>query len=166
LTNLLDKIKAEYFFSGLIIFSVICFSVETMPGLSTKTVTFLKVSEIVVTIIFTMEYLYRVYKSHSKLSFIFSFWGLVDLVAILPFYLSTSIDLRSLRILRLLRMLKLFRYNRALQRFNKALAMVKDELIVFSFGSLVVIYLAAFGIYQFENYAQPNVFKSIFDCLW
>jgi len=87
----------------------------------------------------------------------------------LPFYLATTIDLRSLRLvrfIRLLRLLKLARYNNAIVRFTKAIYLVKEELIIFTLASLVTIYFAALGIYHFEHDAQPEVFRSIFDSLW
>ncbi len=120
-------------------------------------------------LIFTIEYLTRIFLSTNRLRFIFSFYGMVDLLAILPFYLAFAVDLRTLRLVRLLRLariLKLARYNSALQRFAKALRLAKEELIIFTSASLVVLYLSAVGIYHFENAAQPEVFRSIFDCLW
>jgi voltage-gated potassium channel len=153
----------------LIIYSVICFSIDTLPDLDESTTTFLYYSEIIVVSIFTVEYLYRLYLAENKTKFIFSFYGLIDLLAILPFYVATAIDLRTLRLMRLLRLarlLKLARYTQALLRFSKALFLVKEELIIFSIASLVLLYLSAVGIYHFENSAQPAVFRSIFDCLW
>ncbi|WP_348704200.1 ion transporter, partial [uncultured Neptuniibacter sp.] len=100
---------------------------------------------------------------------VFSFYGLIDLLAILPFYLAFAIDLRTLRLirfLRLMRVLKLARYNKAMLRFNKALLLAKEELIIFTISSIVMLYLSAVGIYHFENEAQPEVFRSIFDSLW
>ena len=153
----------------LIIYSVICFSIDTLPNLDKSTTIFLHYSEIIIVSIFTVEYLYRLYLAENKTKFIFSFYGLIDLLAILPFYVATAIDLRTLRLMRLLRLarlLKLARYNQALLRFSKALFSVKEELIIFSIASLVLLYLSAVGIYHFENSAQPEVFRSIFDCLW
>lgn len=153
----------------LIIYSVICFSIETLPGLSPDVVTFLQYSEMVTVGLFTAEYLYRIYSAQDRLKFVFSFYGLIDLIAILPFYLSFAIDLRAMRLIRLLRLarvLKLVRYNQAIARFSKAIFLAKEELIIFILASLVMIYLAAVGIYHFEHYAQPEVFRSIFDSLW
>jgi voltage-gated potassium channel len=148
---------------------VICFSIETLPDLSQATIQFLSYSEISIVSIFTLEYLYRLYISEGKVKFIFSFYGLIDLLAILPFYLATAIDLRSLRLIRLLRLarlLKLARYNSAIVRFGKAIYLVKEELVIFTVASLVMLYFAAMGIYHFEHEAQPEVFRSIFDSLW
>lgn len=99
----------------------------------------------------------------------FSFYGVIDLLAILPFYLGIFVDLRTLRlvrVLRLLRILKLARYNMALMRFGRAIYLAKEELIIFTMASFVLLYLAAVGIYHFEHEAQPDVFRSIFDALW
>lgn len=90
-------------------------------------------------------------------------------MAILPFYLGLVVDLRSLRVLRflrLLRILKLTRYSQAWQRFHRALIISREELILFATTALILIYLAAVGIYYFEHEAQPEVFASMFDGLW
>jgi voltage-gated potassium channel len=95
-----------------------------------------------------------------------SFFGIIDLLAILPFYLSTGLDLRSLRALRLLRIFKFFRYSKTLKRVSTALAIAKQELILFFSLTCILLYLSAVGIYHFENPVQPEVFTSIFDSLW
>ena len=96
----LSKIS-NIFIISLIILSVITFSVETIPNLDKDTRKILTQFEVFSIIVFTIEYLIRLYISDKKLSYIFSFYGLVDLLAILPFYLSLMVDLRTLRILRL-----------------------------------------------------------------
>lgn len=167
--NLLDTPVATWLIVSLILYSVICFSLETLPNLSEPVRRFLYWSEVVVVVIFTAEYLYRLYLTEQRLRFVFSLHGLIDLVAILPFYLSFGADLRTLRLLRLLRLLrvlKLIRYSRALQRFGQALYLARDELLVFLSAILVLLYLAAFGIYHFEHAAQPDKYRSIFDALW
>lgn len=153
----------------LIIISLVAFSIETLPNLSASTYSLLAGIEIVVVTIFTVEYLLRILVAEKKLKYIFSFYGVIDLLAILPFYLSGTISLQALRILRLLRLfriLKLARYNEAIQRISKAIWISKEELILFSIVTLVMLYLSALGIYHFEHAAQPDVFRSIFDSLW
>ncbi len=165
----LDRPIFVWIITILILYSVFCFSLETLPNLSVDTRLFLKYSEIAVVVIFTCEYIIRILLSPNRLRFIFSFYGLVDLIAILPFYLAFAIDLRSfrlIRLLRLIRVLKIARYNSALQRFSKALFLAKEELAIFTGLSLILLYLSAVGIYHFEHAAQPEVFKSIFDSLW
>lgn len=151
---------------SLIIISLITFSIDTLPNLSKSTKQFLGLIELFTVVLFTLEYLLRIYVSDKKLKFIFSFFGLVDLIAILPFYIASGFDLRAVRIFRLLRILKLFKYNQAINRFQRALAIAKEELILFGFVATIMLYLAAVGIYFFENTAQPEQFKSVFHSLW
>ncbi|GAB5451421.1 MAG: hypothetical protein Hals2KO_17490 [Halioglobus sp.] len=165
----LDRPLVSGFIAALILFSTLCFSLETLPDLHPFTLRFLHYSEIVVVIIFTAEYCYRIYSAKNRLRFIFSFYGLVDLLAILPFYLAPALDLRSLRLLRLvriLRLLKLARYHKAFSRLGEAFRMAREELIIFSLATLIFLYLAAVGIYYFEHAAQPDVYRSVFDALW
>jgi serine phosphatase RsbU (regulator of sigma subunit) len=94
---------------ALIVFSVVSVGVEAIPGLPAWAMQGLRIAEIVVVAVFTLEYLLRVVAARHKLAFVFSFPGLVDLLAIAPFYL-LGFDarwLRALRLLRLLRVLKL-----------------------------------------------------------
>ena len=153
----------------LIVVSAVSFAIETLPGLSSTTIRLLAISEAVIIGVFTAEYLLRLYLSQKKLSFVFSFYGLIDLAAVLPFYLALGLDLRSLRIFRLARLailLKIFRFSKAARRFQLAFKLVKEEILVFGLFSLALIYLSAVGIYHFEHEAQPEVFVSVFDGIW
>lgn len=167
-----DNKKSRYFsffIQGLILLSVITFSIETIPNLKPRTKVILQVVEWFSVIVFTLEYLLRIYVADRKLKFVFSFFGIIDLLAILPFYLSFGVDLRSLRALRFLRLfriLKLVRYNRAMNHFTTAIKSAKEEIFLFIFITLILIYFSAVGIYYFENQAQPEHFSSIFDSLW
>ena len=119
--------------------------------------------------IFTVEFLLRIYVSKKPLSYIFSFYGIIDILAILPFYLNRVLDLRFLRafrIFRIFRALKLLRYNKALNRFRVAFKIVKEEVTLFFIVTLVLIFITSAGIYFFENEAQPEVFKSVFHSAW
>ena len=158
-----------FFIQALILLSLVTFSVETLPNLKPQTQTALRAIEIFCVVVFTIEYILRIYVADSKPKFIFSFFGLIDLVAILPFYLSFGVDLRSLRALRFLRLfriLKLVRYNRAMNHFARAIKSAKEEILLFIVITLILIYFSAVGIYYFENEAQPEHFTSIFDSLW
>lgn len=159
----------DIFIQGLIILSLITFSLETLPNLSEGAKNILNTIEVFTVMIFTIEYILRVLVSDTKLKFIFSFYGLVDLFAILPFYVVSGLDtraLRSFRLLRLFRTFKLVRYNNAIIRFHKAFMIAKEEIVLFMSFSCLILYFAAVGIYYFENPAQPEAFSSIFDCLW
>jgi len=159
----------SFFIQSLIIFSLITFSIKTLPDLSESTKEILNFLEVIMVGCFTIEYLLRVFVADKKTDYIFSFFGIIDLLAILPFYLSTGLDLRAIRIFRLLRLvqiLKLFRYNKAVMRFRCALAIAKEELILFGFIAVILLYLSAVCIYFFEHEAQPDRFQSIFHSLW
>ena len=153
----------------LIILSLISFSIETLPNLSGTTRIILRKFEVFSIIVFTIEYLLRIWVSNKRVSFIFSFFGIIDLLAILPFYLSFGIDLRSIRIFRLFRLFRIFkmlRFNQAILHFSKAMKSIKEELILFFIFSTFLLFLSSVGIYYFENPAQPDVFKSVFHSLW
>lgn len=153
----------------LIIISLVAFAVETLPSLSSTARRWLHYLEIATVMIFTVEYGLRLWAAERKLAFVISFYGLVDLLAILPFYISLGIDLRSIRAFRLLRLfraLKLARYSKAVQRFHTAFLISKEEIILFFSASILLLYLAAVGIYHFEHAAQPDTFSSVFAGLW
>ena len=159
----------DWAIQALVVVSLVTFALETSPNLSEEGREWLRVGEIVVVAIFTAEYLARVWTAQNRLRFICSFFGVVDLLAILPFYLSLGMDLRSIRVVRLLRVfraLKLARYSAAIGRFRRALVLAKEELVLFGVSSAMVLYLAAVGIYYFEHEAQPEKFPSIFAALW
>ena len=60
----------------------------------------------------------------------------------------------------------LFRFNKSMITLKAALSKIKNELILFSFITFILLYISSIGIYFFENSAQPENFKSIFHCLW
>ncbi|TWU67656.1 ion transporter [Crateriforma conspicua] len=153
----------------LIVLSLVAFSVETLPDLPKSAQIFLRWVETVSVVIFTVEYLLRLIVAKRKLRFATSFFGVIDLLAILPFYLSLGIDLRSVRafrLLRLFRILKLARYSQAVRRFHRALLIAREELVLFGVVSSILLYLSAVGIYFFEREAQPEAFASVFHSLW
>ncbi|WP_010522795.1 ion transporter [Aquimarina agarivorans] len=167
-TNMKGKVF-DYFIQILILISLITFSIETLPNNSEQTKIIIQNIELFCVIIFSIEYLLRVYVSKKPLSYIFSFYGIVDLLAIIPFYLRLSIDLRSLRafrVFRIFRALKLVRYNKALHRFRLAGKIVKEEIVLFLLTTGILIFISSAGIYFFENKAQPETFSSIFHSLW
>lgn len=172
--SLFDNTKSsgnsfELFIQLLIFISIITFSVETLPDLSSRTIEVLNIIEIVCVIIFTLEFIGRILYSKKGLKYILSFYGLIDLIAIVPFYISLGFDLRSIRILRLLRLfriLKLSKFNKGIDILRKSLASIRTELSIVMMFALVFIYLSSVGIYFFENEAQPENFKSIFHSIW
>ena len=154
---------------SLIVLSLVAYALETLPSLDNSQIFILRIIELTCIGIFTVEYVLRIWVAEKSTKYIFSFYGLIDLAAIAPFYISTGLDLRSLRairLLRILRVLKLVRFNEAIKRIDVAFDLAKAELALFVSASMVIIYLAGVGIYHFENEAQPDLFSSIPDSLW
>jgi len=139
----------DYFIQILILLSLIAFTIETLPDNSASTIKLLKTFELICVIIFSIEYLFRIYVSKNPFGYIFSFYGIIDFFAIFPFYLRGAYDLRALRafrIFRIFRALKLIRYNKALNRFQIAAQLVKEEIILFLIITFIFIFLASVGI--------------------
>ncbi len=155
---------------ALILVSVVTVSINTMPNLSPSMQAVLSWSEVIIVGLFTLEYGLRVGTAPGRLRYMLSFHGIVDLVAILPFYLTLGgVDLRALRVLqlfRIVRILKLSRYSKAMSRFGKAMALAKEEIVLFVGVAIALLYLSAAGIWYFEHEAQPEAFASILHSLW
>ena len=159
----------DYFIQILILISLVAFSIETLPDNSLQTKKILATIELISIVIFSIEYLLRIYVAEKPLKYIFSFYGIVDILSILPFYLSATFNLKALRafrIFRIFRAFKLVRYNKALNRFSRAFTIIKEELVLFFMITLILVFLTSSGIYFFENEAQPKVFSSLFHSLW
>jgi voltage-gated potassium channel len=159
----------DYFIQVLILLSLIAFTIETFPDNSKNTIETLKTFELLCVVIFSIEYILRIYVSKKPFRYIFSFYGIIDFLAIFPFYLRGAYDLRALRafrIFRIFRALKLIRYNKALNRFHIAAKIVKEEIVLFLIVTSIFIFLASAGIYFFENKAQPEIFTSVVHSGW
>lgn len=168
-TTFLERPWVAASLMALILFSAATVPLETLPDLDASVRSFLRMAEIAVVGVFTAEYLYRLYTAERRLKFVFSAYGLIDLFAILPFFLMLTFDLRALRLLRLMRLLRLLkfvRYNQALNRMRLALLESKEELVVSLMMLCMAIYFAAFGIFYFEHAEQPGKFSSIIDAMW
>ena len=133
--------------------------------------------ELLSILIFSFEYIYRISYSFIKkgmkgsVNYIFSFFGLIDLISILPFYLNQFINLdgRFLRILRLFRLTRIFKFGRdsnSLKLFTKSLISVKEQLLFTLFLSALTILFSSSAIYYLENEAQPEKFSSITESVW
>ncbi len=154
---------------AMIVVSLISFSVETLPNLTSSTRTWLHRLESFCVIVFSIEYVLRLWVATPKRAYALSFFGIIDLLAVLPFFLRTAIDLRAIRAFRLLRLFRIFklaRYSAATRRFHVALLIAKEELVLFLSMTAILLYLAAVGIYYCESEAQPQAFGSVFHCLW
>ena len=166
--------RVELGLHALIFTSALEMGVETLPRLPGWVGTALSVSEVAVVAVFTLEYVLRLVTAPAPAAYARSFFGIVDLLAIAPFYLGLAfigfgLDLRAiraLRLLRLVRLLKLARYTSAIDRLAAAWRVVREEVVVFGAAALIVLYVCALVIWQFEHDAQPEAFGSVFDAMW
>ncbi len=122
----------------------------------------------VAVIFFAIEYAIRIWLAPNKRAYIFSFFGIVDLMAVLlgVVALPQFTSFRLLRLLQLVRLLKLLRFSQAMTGLGKAFASMKDEIILFLGLTSILLFLAAFGAYHFEHETQPEQFSHMGDALW
>ena len=156
------SIGINRFINVLILLSVLDFSMQTVPTW-TRFHPSLANFEYIVFVFFSIEYFLRVFSAPKPFKFIFSFFGLVDLITITPSLLGLAYDIRTLRVLRLLRV---FKNYEATKNLRKSFIDVKSELGFFSLATLFLLFIAGTGIYHFEHEAQPEAFASIFDSIW
>lgn len=170
------------FIYGLIILNVITLILESYQELRVSFSVFFNYFELISVVIFTIEYLLRLWTSEldksfkgnsimKRFKFGFSTLGLIDLIAILPFYLPFIIpfDLRIVRILRLFRLLRIFklgRYSKSLNTITSVLKSTKSELAITGFVAFILLVLSSTIMYYFENDVQPEKFASIGHSFW
>ncbi len=136
--------------------------------------------EVFSVVVFTVEYLARVWSSIDleeakdrspvlgRIRYMFTPLAVVDIIAILPFYLGLylTIDLRFLRGLRLLRLFKLTRYSPALGALLDVIQKESEALLASFVVLLILLVMAATGIYLLESDLQPETFSSIPSSMW
>ncbi len=170
--NLFDR-----FIYVLIIVNVIAMILESHLRLRIAYGSYFYIFEFASILIFSAEYIYRIISAYKKagkkgiFNYIFSLFGIIDLISIIPFYLNQfiKIDGRFLRILRLFRLTRIFKLGRnsnSLKVFTRSLTGVKAELIFTLFLSILTILFSASAIYYLENEAQPDKFSSITESIW
>ena len=169
--------RFDTFIYFLIIANILAMILESHSFIKDRFGQIFSFFELISILIFTLEYFYRIYMSYKEkkikgvFSYVFSFFGIIDFISILPFYIKqfVLIDGRFFRILRLFRLSRIFKLGRdskSLKLFIKALSAVKNELKFTFFLSLLCILFSASAIYFLENEAQPEVFSSITASLW
>ena len=169
ISNFLDNKVCEIFLVIIIIVNIICLGFETDKTIYLQYKTLFNKVELVSVIIFSVEYILRLI-SLEKLKDALKPLMVIDLLAILPFYLPlTSLDLRILRtfrLLRIMRMFKLARYFDALQMIGKVIAKKKYELISIFGVLLLLMFISSFLMFYAEADAQPDAFHNILDTFW
>jgi voltage-gated potassium channel len=170
----------DIFMMVLIILNVLVVILETVQTIEEQYRDIFHWFEIFSVIIFTVEYLARVWSCTSQEKYFRPFWGrlkfiltpmaIIDLIAIIPFYLSFStLDLRyvrTLRLFRLFRIFKLIRYSHSLTVFGNVFRSKREELFITVMIMLVLIILTSSSIYYAEHEAQPDKFTDIPSSMW
>lgn len=170
----------DWFIGALIVANVAAVSLETVPRFDTAYGSYFHWFELFSVAVFSIEYFLRLWVCtehppfqhigpfRCRLRFSLTPFALIDLIAILPFYLQLfiGIDLRAMRLFRMLRFLKLARYSPALTSLGRVLSNERRSLaaaLLIMFGLLVV---SASMIYTVEHEAQPAAFASIPHAMW
>ena len=162
----------EMFIYYTIILNLIAMVIESEPDLSDNFKDKLYVFEVISIIIFSIEYFIRTIESiKDKNKYNTSFFGLIDLFAILPFYLQSIIGfdgrfIRVFRLFRISRIIKLGRFSKSFELLGKGIKNVKNELLLTFFIAFVMLFFSAAGIYYLENPVQPENFSSITESCW
>ncbi len=165
----------DIFSITLIILSVVMLIADTftLEGIG-KTI--LHVSEYIVAILFTLEYIVRVWTSsieypdcdpdRAKMKYIFSFMAVIDLLSIVPVFLtgldSTLAIVKILKLFKILRLVKMSRYLTGINRFASSVASKKKQILFSMTTIALLMVLCSVFIYAFEHGSQPEVFKNAF----
>jgi voltage-gated potassium channel len=175
-----DSKYFDPFIMGLIILNVIAVALSTVHTIYLAYARFFFYFELFSVAVFSVEYILRLwtctvdprYQSpiRGRLRYMVTPMAIVDLVAVLPFYIPLIFPdlrfLRAIRLLRLFRMLKMIRYSESLKTFTEVLRIKKEELGVMFFIILMLLIVASSMIYEAEHDAQPESFSSIPAAMW
>lgn len=148
----------------LIFLSLVVFVAETY-SLPEEFLSWLHLIDLVILIVFSVEYLLRFWCAENQLKFVFSLFSLIDLIAIVPL-LFGFFDIRFIRIFRWFRLLRIFRFF----KFETFIFNIKTEdgipllRILLTLFSIVFIYSGL--IYQVEHQVNPEIFRNFFDALY
>ena len=165
-TNVLSSKWFEIILFLFIFISVLIVLVDSVNDLSTKYSKQIYIIEIICSTFFTIEYLYRIFTSSQKLKYILSFFGIIDLISIIPFYIgffdidATSVSvLRSIRFIRIFRILKLAKFLGQENLLIKAIKQNINKITVFLLFISVVLVIFGSTMYVIEG--EESGFTSI-----
>jgi voltage-gated potassium channel len=165
----------------LILLNVVAVILETVEVVHAPYSYYFEAFELFSVIIFTVEYLLRIWTCNvddrflhpllGRIRYFFTPLALIDLIAVLPFYLPmvVGLDLRFVRILRLfrlLRLLKIGRYSDSLRTLGSVLKAKKEDLAVTFFALLILLVLISSLLFYFEHDVQPENFPNIPSAMW
>lgn len=162
----------EWFIQGTILVSILVHLVDLQLVRDQDKgtlVSVLNIIDIVVVIIFSIEYLVRWFYATDRWRYPFTFMAMIDLLVILPFYLSFLLDVRSLRVIRMaraLQLLKFYRYSQSMQSFVATIRKVGIQLEVMGFVLAFVVLVSSTALYEAERDVQPDKIRHMGDALW
>ncbi|MBU7010980.1 MAG: ion transporter [Theionarchaea archaeon] len=171
----------DIFLMGLIAFNVLAVVLETVESLFTTYGHVFEAFEFISIIVFSVEYVLRLWTCTEsqtfknpvtgRIRFALSPMALIDILAILPFYLPVMLPLdprfiRALRLFRLFRLFKMGRYSESLQTLGNVMKAKKEEFVVTIFVLFILLVVASSLIYFVEHDAQPELFSSIPAAMW
>ncbi|MBT4498047.1 MAG: ion transporter [Gemmatimonadetes bacterium] len=170
----------DFVILSLIFLNVVALILETVEPIYRLSPLTFKIFEDVSLILFTVEYVLRLWSctaisrfSHpiyGRLRYVVSPLAIVDLVAILPFFLPLAgLDMRfvrTIRLLRIFRVIKLARYSSALRLLGRVLVGKKEEMASIFFVLIILLILSSSLMYFVEHEAQPEAFPSIPGSMW
>ena len=166
------------FIMTLIVLNVVAIIVDTVVSQDSPYKPYFKIFNFFSVMVFTVEYLLRVwactedkkYKNPitGRIAFMFSPLALIDLIAILPFYIPmvTNVDLRFLRALRLFRIFKMSRYSSRFRVLTKVLKQKREEIFIAFMMVIVLLVISASLMYYAEHDYQPEQFSNIPEAMW
>ncbi len=164
----------------LIILNVVAVILETVEDLFSAYDPLFRAFDLFSVAVFSIEYLLRVWSCtaderyaspvRGRLRYMRTPLAVIDLVAILPFYLPlVFVDLRFVRAIRLFRLFRLFkmaRYSESMRTFGRVLTLKKEELMISLFTLLILLVFSSSMVYYVEHESQPEVFSSIPAAMW
>lgn len=171
----------DHFLATLILLNLVAVSLESIDSLSQKYSDLFLIFELFSVTIFGVEYILRIWAMSAneaskfktatgrRLEYIFSFTGLIDLIAILPSLLPLflgEVDLRWLRVLRLVRLLKISHYSSALEDLFSAIKAEKSAFGAALYLFCIALFVSSSLMYIAENTIQPEHFSSIPTTMW
>jgi len=154
-----------------ILLSCVGVILESVPAIHQKHAYILAVSEWFFTIVFTIEYILRIYSSKKTWKYIISWWGVIDLLAIIPTYLRTVYPpigvLLDIRILRLIRVFRVFKLKKYVTGGNiMMIALDKSRPKIFAFVLFVLLVSVVLGSLMYVIEGQKNGFDTLPDSIY
>lgn len=157
-----------------ILASILLVMLESVKSIDAKYHNFLNISEWIITILFSIEYILRIISVRKPIKYITSFYGVIDLLSTIPKYLSiifagthALVALRALRLLRVFRILKLARYLGASNQLASAIKASRAKISVFLFAVLIaaIIFGTIMYLVEGEESGFTNIPKSVYWCI-